>query len=175
MIRSTFLTFAGGAAGATQLAQIAPYTATLRIAALCPQSGPDRALGLQLLDGVRASADEANRLRTTLDPVLIVTAFDDRNTPADAIVQGQFAANAPDVVAAIGHLSASATLAALQRYASAQIPLVVPTVTDDRVTAQGYRNIFRLPAKDSDEGRLVAGYVVQTGSRAPHVVTQDAD
>ncbi len=51
----------------------------------------------------------------------------------------------------------------------------MPTVTDDRITAQGYRNVFRLPVKDSDEGALVAGYVLSTGSKAPQVVSQDGD
>jgi branched-chain amino acid transport system substrate-binding protein len=174
MIRAEFLA-ALGATAATDVAQVTPYTPTLRFAVVCPQSGPDGRLGRQLLDGVRGAVEEANRSRTSLERALLFDPYDDHNTAADAVVQASFATGSPDVVAVIGHLSAGATLAALQGYANAQVPLLVPTVTDDRITARGYRNVFRLPTKDSDEGSLVAAYVITTGSKAPHVVTQDGD
>ena len=176
MIRAAFLAGAGGVAGATQVAQLTPFTASFRLAVVAPQSGDDRGLGLQLIDGVRAAVDETNRLRSSFERAFLYTAYDDHNAAADATVQAGFASGAPDVVAVIGHLSASATLATLQIYASAQMPLIVPTVTDDRVTARGYRNVFRLPTKDSDEGGLVAYYAISlAGCKAPHVVTQDGD
>ena len=176
MIRAQFLGGIGGAAGATQIAQIAPYTAALRLAVVAPQSGDDRNVGKQLVDGVRAAVEEANRMRSSFDRALIFDTYDDHNTAADATVQAGFACNYPDCVAVIGHLSASATLATEQIYASASMPLIVPTVTDDRITAKGYRNVFRLPTKDSDEGGLLASYAITiVGSKAPHVVTQDGD
>jgi branched-chain amino acid transport system substrate-binding protein len=175
MIRSAFLAGLGGGAAATQVAQITPYTATLRFAVVCPQSGPDARIGRQLLDGVRGAVDEINRTRPSFERVLIYTAYDDHNTPADATVQASFATGSPDVIAVIGHLSSAATLVTEPAYANAQVALIVPTVTDDRITARGYRNVFRLPTKDSDEGSLVAAYVITTGSKAPHVVTQEAD
>ena len=175
MIRAEFLAGLGGAAGTTQVAQVSPYAATLRIAVVCPQSGPDGRVGRQLIDGVRAAVDEANRERSSFERAFLFDAYDDHNTAADATVQSSFATASPDTLAVIGHLSASATLATLPAYANAQVALIVPTVTDDRVTARGYRNVFRLPTKDSDEGGLVAVYAITTGSKAPHVVTQDGD
>jgi len=175
VIRAEFLAGAGAVAGATQVAQVLPYTRTLRFAVVCPQSGPDARIGRQLLDGVRGATDEINRTRPSFDPVLLYTAYDDHNTPADATVQAAFATGSPDVMAVIGHISSSATLVTEPAYANAQVPLIVPTVTDDRITARGYRNVFRLPTKDSDEGSLVAAYAIKTGSKAPHVVTQETD
>ncbi len=175
MIRSEFLAGLGGAATVTQVAQVQPYTATLRFAVVCPQSGPDARIGRQLLDGVRGATDEFNRNRPSFERVLLYTAYDDHNTPADATVQAAFATSSPDVMAVIGHVSSSATMIAEPAYANAQVPLIVPTVTDDRITARGYRNVFRLPTKDSDEGSLVAAYAIKTGSKAPHVVTQEGD
>ncbi|MEA2687800.1 MAG: branched-chain amino acid transport system substrate-binding protein [Candidatus Eremiobacteraeota bacterium] len=175
MIRSQFLAGIGGVAGATQVAQISPYTATLRFAVVCPQSGPDGRIGRQLLDGVRAAVDEINRQITSFDRALVFDAYDDHNTAADATVQASFATGNPTTQAVIGHISSGTTLATEPAYANAQIPLIVPTVTDDRITARGYRNVFRMPTKDSDEGGLVAAYAITTGSKAPHVVTQDAE
>jgi branched-chain amino acid transport system substrate-binding protein len=90
-------------------------------------------------------------------------------------VQASFATANPATIAVIGHVSAAATYVAEPAYANAQIALIVPTVTDDRITDRGYRNVFRLPVKDSDEGALVARYVLSTGSKAPVVTTQDGD
>ena len=173
MIRAEFL--AGVAAVGAVPVPLAPYTPTLRFAVVCPQSGPDARIGRQLLDGVRGATEEINRTRPSFEPVLLYTAYDDHNTPADATVQAAFATGSPDVMAVIGHISSSATLVAEPGYANAQVPLIVPTVTDDRITARGYRNVFRLPTKDSDEGSLVAAYAIKTGSKAPHVVTQETD
>jgi branched-chain amino acid transport system substrate-binding protein len=174
MIRSHFL--AGlGAAPLVGAAELPVYTATLRLAVVAPQSGSDARLGRQLVDGVRAAVEDQNRLRFATERAFVFDAFDDRNTAADARVQAGFAANNPDTVVVIGHLAAEPTLAALDVYDQARVPLIVPTVTDDRLTAKGYRNVFRLPAKDSDEGTLVAAYVLSTGAKAPHVVSQDGD
>lgn len=182
MNRAGFLAGLGGAAAVlrpaqddAQIAQAQSYTPTLRFAVVCPQSGADARLGRQLRDGVRGAVEEFNRERLLTEPALLYTEYDDHNTPADATVQASFATGNPDIVAVIGHLSSGTTLIAQPAYANAQIPLIVPTVTDDRITERGYRNVFRLPTKDSDEGSLLAAYVIKTGSKAPHVVTQDGD
>jgi branched-chain amino acid transport system substrate-binding protein len=173
MIRAQFLGGAAALAGGTQVAQIIPYTPTFRIAVVCPLSGPDGRLGRQLVDGVRGAIDEINRDRPSYQSLVLFNQYDDHNTAAEATVQADFATGAPDTLAVIGHLSTTTTLATLQVYSNAQVPLIVPTVTDDRITERGYRNVFRLPIKDSDEGSLVAAYVISTGSKSPHVVSQD--
>lgn len=151
------------------------YNTTMRIGVVAPLSGEDRPLGQQLLNGVQAAINELNDLRFATDPVLIFSQFDDHNAAADAVVQASFAVNTPDIVAVIGHLAAAPTLAALDTYFRAGMPLVVPTVTDDQITAKGYRNVYRLPTKNSDEGALLAAYVIGTGAKAAQVVFQDGD
>jgi branched-chain amino acid transport system substrate-binding protein len=173
--RGDFLRGAANVAGAAAILPPSPFTPSLRLAVVCPQSGIDRVVGQQLVTGVRAAVDYANNLRSPFDRALLYEAYDDHNIPSDAVVQSSFAIGNPDTLATIGHLSSAATLVALQGYGAAQMPLIVPTVTDDRLTEKGYRNIFRLPTKDSDEGALVAQYAISTGSKAPHVVTQDGD
>lgn len=149
------------------------YAPTLRIAVVAPFSGAERPLGEDLANGVRAACDSANALRLASDRALIFDTYDDRNNGADATIQAGFAAGNGEVMAVVGHLSSAATLAALSIYANATLPLIVPTVTDDRVTARGYRNVFRLPPKDSAEGGLVAALAIAQGSKTPLVVTLD--
>lgn len=175
MIRAQFLAGAGAAARATQVAQVSPFTPTLRFAVVCPQSGPDAGLGRQLLAGVRGAIDELNNERMLNEPILLFDSYDDHNSVADATVQASFATASPTTLAVIGHISSAATLVAEPAYSNAQIALIVPTVTDDSITARGYRNVFRLPIKDSDEGGLLAAYAIVTGAKSPVVVTQDGD
>jgi branched-chain amino acid transport system substrate-binding protein len=172
MIRADFLASLGGA---ITVAQASPFTRTLRVAVVAPESGDAASLGRQLIGGVRAAIDEINRNRPSFNPFLLVDVHDDHNEAADAVVQASFASQNPEVIAVIGHLSTAPTLAALQTYANANVPLIVPTVTDDRVTAQGYRNVFRLPTKDSDEGGMLAAYAIKAGAKTPLVVAQDGD
>jgi branched-chain amino acid transport system substrate-binding protein len=177
MIRSAFLSGMGSVAGATQIgAGITSYTNSIRIAVCAPQSGDAAALGKQLAHGVEAAADEINRYHTSFQPAVLIDVFDDHGTAADAIVQAGFATGNPETIAVIGHLGVSATYSALRTYANANCPLIVPTVTDDAITQQQYRNVFRLPTKDSTEGSLLADYTISTlGFKAPHPVAQDGD
>jgi branched-chain amino acid transport system substrate-binding protein len=173
MIRSEFLAGLAGLGGASTVAQVLPITQSLRVAIVAPESGDAASMGRQLVEGARAAVDEINRLRPSYNPYFLLDVHDDRNDVGNATVQANFAANNPEVIAVIGHLSAAPTLAALQTYANANVPLIVPTVTDDRVTAQGYRSVFRLPIKDSDEGALLAQYAIKVaGAKVPIVVGQ---
>jgi branched-chain amino acid transport system substrate-binding protein len=173
MLRSEFL----GGLGASTLAVTLPnYTATSTIGVVAPFSGRDRPLGERLADGVRAAIDDANRNRATLDRAYAMRTFDDGNTVASAMVNAQFATGDSSVIAVVGHLGSGTTLAAIPTYGSAQMPLIVPVATDDRVTATNYRDVFRLPTKDSSEGALFARFAAdQYHPKTVSVFVQDAD
>jgi branched-chain amino acid transport system substrate-binding protein len=173
--RAGFLT---GIASAGTLAAInvPNYTATIAIGVVCPLSGAFRGSGEALANGVRGAVDYQNRARAGFDPIYTVRTFDDQNSVADALVNAQFAVDDPTIVAVIGHLGAKATLAVLRTYAQVQMPLVVPAVTADALTAQGYRNVFRMPTRDLIEGQLLAKFVnARSAPKAPYVLAQDGD
>jgi branched-chain amino acid transport system substrate-binding protein len=173
--RGDFLSGLGGL-GTLAAIEVPQYAATISIGVVCPLSGPFKAAGQQLANGVRGAIDYHNRERASFDKVFILRTFDDQNGIADAIVNGQFAIDDPTVVAVIGHLGAKATLASLRNYAQAQMPLLVPAATADALTAQGYHNVFRLPTRDLIEGQLLAKFVnTRSTPKAPHVIVQDGD
>lgn len=173
MIRSHFLSTAASSAVALDLPR---YAASVTFGVIAPFTGGDKRLGEQLADGVRAAADDANRLRRSYDLAFALRTFDDLNSVGEAIVQAGFANGDTSIVGMIGHISSRATLGTLQTYASAGMPLVVPVTTDDRVTSSGFHNVFRLPAKDTDEGILFANSIAQTVKPTNvHVFVQDAD
>lgn len=180
--RKRFLALGAGAAAAAAAspaaAQIIPnqFGRQLTIGVVVPMTGPLAAQGNQIINGVRGAIDEANRMIGQLDRSFGMRTFDDENAIATGIMSAQFAGDDPTIVATVGHLSGVVTNAALQQYANAKMPLLVPATSADQITAHGYRNVFRLPTKDSTEGALFAHYVA--GKARPKkavALTQDGD
>lgn len=146
------------------------------VAVSVPLSGDAMRSGEQIADGVRAAINEANNLSGPLGTAFGLRTFDDQNALATAFTNAEFAADDPSIVATIGEFDSTVTLGSLPQYANKQMPLIVPTGTLDEITQRGYRNVFRLPVKDSTEGRFFAQYL----SRERHpklamAVTQDGD
>ncbi|MDQ6929523.1 MAG: branched-chain amino acid ABC transporter substrate-binding protein [Candidatus Eremiobacteraeota bacterium] len=177
----------GGAAGIAaaarpSLAQVLPrppqqqFGREVVIGVCAPLSGDLAALGNQLANGARQAVYESNRLFGTLDRSFGLRTFDDQNTIVNGIMSAQFAGDDPSIVATVGHLNASVTKAALSQYANAKMPLIVPASSADIITSQGYRNVFRLPAKDSTEGSLFARFLVSSARPVRSLaLTQDGD
>ncbi|MGH7715320.1 MAG: ABC transporter substrate-binding protein, partial [Vulcanimicrobiaceae bacterium] len=154
---ATAVAAAGGASPA--LAQLAPLAS---VAVMGPETGGQAALGQQLVNGVRGCFDDINGLRTTVSTRFwSVRPFDDQNTLANALLVSRFAIEDINQSGAIGHLSGKITSQVLRYYADANMPLIVPAATTNSITAQGYRNVFRLTTKDSTEGTLHAKFIAK--------------
>ena len=176
VIRSQFLS----ALGATPVALTLPSPgAQISLAVVAPLSGSARQTGLQLVAGVQGAIEEYNTYSLQLasgSQTYNVRTYDDENAVANAILQAQFVTGDGTIVAAIGHVNAEATLAAIATYANSSVPLIVPLNTDIRITQTQYRNVFRLPTNDAAEGFLNARAAVkQYQPKVPFLLVQDAD
>jgi len=162
MRRSRFL--AGGAALAAAASALparaqynpTPYRQILAIAVNVPLSGPLGTYGQQIVNGARAAVDYNNQYSAPLERIFTIRTFDDQNALAIAIANAQFAAGDLTVMATIGNLTADVTIGTLPEYANDGMPLIVPASTVDAITGRGFRNVFRLPTKDTTEGQLFA-------------------
>ncbi|HEY0797644.1 MAG TPA: branched-chain amino acid ABC transporter substrate-binding protein [Candidatus Baltobacteraceae bacterium] len=160
----------GAAAGAAALcgvparAQFAPGipTTTITLGVAGPFSGDDRHLGEQLANGVRQAVYDANQLQGIFNITFNMRTFDDQDMLADAITTAGLAVDDATVVCIIGHMSGRVTEAATNTYVKAQMPVIVPTSTYDRLTEYGYGGIIRLATKDTTEGSLAAKYAEDT-------------
>jgi len=174
MARISRRDFVAGAAAATSLgasrtaasanlqAGDNPIAGTVTIGVVGPFTGDQIRLGEQIGNGVRAALDDANQLKGTLDKAFTSQTFDDQNLLASGLVSAQFACDNSEVIAVIGHLSGRITEAALPTYVNAQMPVICPASSYDRLTSHGYGNILRLVTKDSTEGHLAARYINRT-------------
>jgi len=173
MFRSEFLGGLGATTAAVTFPQITP---SISIALVGPMSGPARGIGTRLSTGAQGAIQYANELAGSLQRTYTLRVFDDQNTAANASLVSSFAAGDSSVIAVIGHVKADATLQGIANYGPAQLPLIVPLCTDDRITATQYRNVFRLPTKDSFEGAIFAQSVIaQYKPKLPYVFVQDAE
>jgi branched-chain amino acid transport system substrate-binding protein len=154
MLRSEFL--GGILATVTTTPPVVPVLQQLTLGVNVPLSGQYGGFGREIAKGVQAAIDETNKLNTTLTKAYGIRTFDDQNSGAIATSNVLVAAADPSTVGMIGNLTKDVTMTALPQYANAGFALVVPSVTADALTQQGYHNIFRLPASDTDEGRLFA-------------------
>ena len=119
-------------------------------------SGPYGRYGAEVVKGVQSAVDEINKFNAPVSHVYGVRAFDDKNQAIVASTNASVAASDPSVIGIVGNLTAEMTLASLPHYANVGFAVFVPTVTADPVTRRGFHNVFRLPANDSDSGRLFA-------------------
>ena len=177
--RGRFLAGSLAASASAALTPAGAQTLALQtsVAVLCPLTGPDASSGQALVNGVRGAIDDANFTRLPNDRFYALRTFDDQNTVAFALLSSRFAIDDQTQSVAIGHLSGKVTDAVLQFYANANMPIVVPAASTDSLTAHGYRNVFRLPTKDTTEGILHARVVKRDkrGSKIAVVSFAQAD
>ncbi|MGC1380928.1 MAG: ABC transporter substrate-binding protein [Candidatus Baltobacteraceae bacterium] len=173
MKRRHFIAAAGAAAAggiaaplrAQVIQPIAPinpqFLQQLTIAVNVTLSGELQKYGAEIVKGVQAAVDEANRFSAPISHVWGMRALDDRNDAGLAASNANVAAADSTVIAVVGNLTAAMTLASLSRYANMGFAVIVPTVTADAVTQRGFHNVYRLPARDSAAGGLFASAALE--------------
>jgi branched-chain amino acid transport system substrate-binding protein len=124
-------------------------------------SGPYAMFGREIVRGVQAAVNYQNKFNATATKAYGVRFFDDQNSGAIATSNVLIANADPSIVGMVGNLTADTTMTALEQYSNSSFALAVPSVTADKLTQQGYHNIYRLPANDSSEGRLFASAVLK--------------
>lgn len=138
-------------------------------------SGPLEKYGQEIVRGVQAAIDEANLYTPSALYVWAWRAFDDQGSTGLARSNVSSAAADPTILAMIGNLTTPLTLDALSQYANQNFALVVPTLTADAVTRRGFHNVYRLPASDSDSGRLFASSALSKKNSTCIAVALDGD
>jgi branched-chain amino acid transport system substrate-binding protein len=150
----------GGAAPA--LADFPPYTKVVGIALVGPLSGDQKALGIQLSNGINLAIDDFNERRNLADFGFVFHSFDDQNDPGVAQQQAEFSMVDPATSIVIGHVGGEETYMSLPIYHQKSMPLIIPTSPLAELTRTGDENVFRLCPNDIEEGRQAARYAERT-------------
>jgi branched-chain amino acid transport system substrate-binding protein len=138
-----------------------PILQQVTIGVNVPLSGIYADYGRGVVNGVTAAINETNKYNAQLTKAYGVRFFDDQNSGAIATSNVLVAAADPTIIGMVGDLTLDVTVTALPQYGNSGFALVVPCVTGDKLTQQGYHNVYRLPANDSSEGRLFASAMLR--------------
>lgn len=132
----------------------------IRIGVAAPFTGNLASYGDNIKAGVNLKLKEINDAGGIKGQKVELVWGDDLCQPKDAgIVGSKFAAD-KSIVAVIGHLCSSATLAAMPIYVRAGLPALSPTSTNPTIGDVGKGWFFRNCYTDDFQGKYLASYVV---------------
>ena len=143
-----------------------------------PLSGFQANTGQTVAGGVRLMAEKINRSSGLLGYRVKVIALDDEadSDVAVAVAEEIRAAvqRGDKVLGVIGHPNSGQTAAAMDIYRSLPIIVITPTASEVGLTAQGYRNFFRINANNNTQAEVGAGYLVgELGAKRVAVLYND--
>jgi branched-chain amino acid transport system substrate-binding protein len=139
----------------------APAAVTVTIGSAGPLTGGIAHLGKDNDNGVRLAIDQANEKHPKIggkDVKFVVESEDDQADPKLGPTIAQKFADAK-VSGVVGHLNSGVTIPASAVYNQAGIPMISGSATNPKLTEQGFKNIFRVVARDDQQGPAVAQYL----------------
>ena len=161
-------------AAATLLSGCGKVPDTIKIGVAQPLSGPEAALGQDLLNGVNLAVDELNKGGYTVDGkrvTLEVVAVDDKADAATGKAVAQQLVDA-GVVAVIGHLNSGVSIEAAPIYAAKDIAQIAIS-TNPKFTQLGLNSTFRMVANDTLQARAIGSFAATQLSASHYAVLDD--
>jgi len=132
----------------------------IRIGVAAPFTGSLAAYGDNIKAGVNLKLKEINDAGGIKGQKVELVWGDDLCQPKDAGTVGSKFAADKSIVAVIGHLCSSATLAAMPIYVRKGLPAISPTSTNPTIGDVGKGWFFRNCYTDDFQGKYLASYVV---------------
>jgi len=146
--------------------------AEVRIGTATPLTGIQAWIGEQHERGVAMAVAELNEAGGLLgEPIDLIVADDYCDDE-----QGVAAARkliADGVVFVAGHLCSGPAIAASVLYQEAGIVMISPSATNPKLTEQGFRNVFRVVKRDSEQAKLAGDYLAERWGDAKIAILHD--
>jgi branched-chain amino acid transport system substrate-binding protein len=134
---------------------------TIRIGVASPFTGDLAAYGDNIKAGVSLKLKEINGAGGINGKKIELVWGDDLCQPKEAGTVASKFANDKSIVAVIGHLCSSATLAGMPIYVRAKMPVISPTSTNPTIGEVGQGWFFRNCYTDAFQGKYLASHVVR--------------
>jgi len=144
----------------------APSGEPILFGMVAPMTGDAADYGVQLETGVRLAIDEINAAGGIDGRPVEVEICDDKCDPYEASLCAQKMTANEDVIAVIGHVCSSCTLAGGPIYEKAGLTVMTVSSTNPEVTKKGWSRVFRTIAHDGMQGPLMAEFAVKELGKA---------
>jgi branched-chain amino acid transport system substrate-binding protein len=138
-------------------------TATVKIGAASPLTGPQAHIGIDIRNGVQLAIEDANAQGVEIGGRKVkfeLVAEDDEANPTKATTVAQKLVDSK-VVAVVGHFNSGASIPASKIYSDAGVPQISPSSTNPKYTQQGFKTTFRVVAHDDQQGPTLGRYALQ--------------
>src|SRR5688500_9236637 len=148
----------------------------VKIGHVGPLTGGIAHLGKDNENGARLAIEEANAAKIKIDGKDVkfsLVAEDDQADPKVGTTVAQKLVDAK-VVGVVGHLNSGTSIPASPIYNQAAIPVISGSATNPKLTEQGFKNQFRVVARDDQQGPAVAKYLADNNKPKVVAVIDDA-
>jgi len=151
-------------------------TGPLLIGLVGALSGPEAQMGRSIQEGALLAIEQANAEGGVRGRRLELRAYDSQGRPEEAARATVRLVSQDGAILIVGGDTSGSTLAMGPVAARAQVPLVSPTATSPRVTAEGGPYVFRVCFVDSFQGTALASLAHDEGfSRVAMLVDMKSD
>jgi branched-chain amino acid transport system substrate-binding protein len=138
---------------------------TIKFAAAGPMTGPSAETGIRMRAGIELAVKEINAAGGIAGKQVVIDFFDDEGKPEGAASVAQKIASDSDVVAVIGHINSSASMAALPIYSRAGLTQTSGNSSSWKLTHMGFNNIFRVIINDQGQSPVLTRHLVVNEKR----------
>ena len=146
-----------------------PATTTIAMAGAL--TGPNAALGINILNGAKVAIDEHNKANPNCQVVL--KQFDTEGDPQKATQVAPQIVGDPNIIGLLGPAFSGETKATGPIFFQAGLLSLTASATNPDLTKNGWTNFFRGLANDAVQGPAVAAYMTKTLGYKKVCVVQD--
>lgn len=147
----------------------------IKIGLFGPMSGTNAAVGLSQEEGVMMAVNEINAAGGINGRPIEIISEDDENDATTAVSVVNKLINSDEVVALIGSVNSSVTLAALEVTQDVGIPHLTAISSGAAVTTSGYEYVVRVQASDLLQAEAVVNYAIDAGYEKIGLMYQNDD
>lgn len=146
---------------------------SIKIGHVSPLSGNQAETGIDQMRGAQLAVEELNQSGGILGMKIEFVALDDKADPREANNVAQRLAADTAVVAVVGHLNSGCSIPASKIYYDNGLAMITPASCSDKLTQQGFTNVFRVCIRNSDQGPGAAQFAIQKLGRKTFYVLDD--
>jgi branched-chain amino acid transport system substrate-binding protein len=140
---------------------VANDTGAIKVGVYGDLSGQTSSFGQSTKNGVQMAADEINKAGGINGRQIQLLIEDDQGQPAQAATVATKLVNQDKVVALLGEVASTNSLAAAPKAQEGKVPMITPSSTNPKVTQVG-DYIFRVCFIDSFQGAVMAKFAANT-------------
>src|SRR2546428_4152471 len=147
------------AGGASQIE--AQGKGTIKIATQSPLSGGQSALGEGIKLGTQLAVEKFKGNLEKAGFKVDVVPYDDQAKPDVGVSNAKNIIADKEIMVVIGHLNSGVAIPSSEVYKEANLPMISPANTNEKITDRGYANVNRVCGRDDVQGPVGAAFAAE--------------